>query len=231
MNSKFCQNCSNRVMLTMRMCPSCGSKDFQPSPPSLNSTPTPTPSQSGTLNASAAPNKSLTPAHLGRRFAAYLIDIALLATFNAIALAIAYFVVAPNQNEGFNGVSTLTILLSYIAPFVYLTVMPASSKQATYGKAWMGLKLVTIQGERLTRTQAFIRVLMTTIIPFVAVISISIAFGGMALQSKAELGASIGVAWLIALPVVLLGPYLLVFFNPQKQTLFDLIVKTIVVKD
>ncbi len=94
----------------------------------------------------------------------------------------------------------------------------------------MGLKLVTVQGERLTKAQAFIRVLLTMIIPIAGIIAVSLSFGGMAINYKEEFAASVGLALLIAIPAILIGPYLTVFFNPLKQTLFDLIVKTVVVK-
>lgn len=108
--------------------------------------------------------------------------------------------------------------------------MPATKHQATFGKKWMNLKLLTIQGEQLTKTQAFIRVLITMLFPILGLIAMSISLGGMALNYKYELTSSIGVAWVLALPFIVLGPYITVFFNPLNQTLYDMIAKTIVVK-
>lgn len=170
------------------------------------------------------------PASLGARFLAYIIDLFILTVISAIPVTLAYLLTLPNRSQGMNLLMAVAVIAAYVLPFVYFTVMPASAHQATYGKKAMGLKLVTVQGERLTKAQAFIRVLLTMLVPIAGVVAVSISFGGMAINYKEELAASVGLAWLIAIPAILTGPYLTAFFNPLKQTLFDMIVKTVVVK-
>lgn len=228
----------------MRMCPSCGAKDFEPYPPTpqaVKQTVAPTSGNATPSSGSAAQQLAglfapalttlpIVPASLGARFVAYLIDLLILTVISAVPVTLAYLLTLPNRSQGMSVLMAVAVLAAYVLPFVYFTVMPASAHQATYGKKSMGLKLVTMQGERLTKAQAFIRVLLTMIIPIAGVVAVSLSFGGMAINYKEEFAASVGLAWLIAIPAILLGPYLTVFFNPLKQTLFDMIVKTVVVK-
>jgi len=234
MNEKFCQVCSNKVMQTLRMCPSCGGKQFDSSPPThsviqKNSTSSQVSTGSSVPSALNTSSKFI-PANHFKRFIAYAIDFALVTCISAIPIAFAYLISLPSRNEGISLLTSASILCAYIAPFIYFTVMPATKHQATFGKKWMNLKLLTIQGEQLTKTQAFIRVLITMLFPILGLIAISISLGGMALNYKDELTSSIGVAWVLALPFIVLGPYITVFFNPLNQTLYDMIAKTIVVK-
>jgi uncharacterized RDD family membrane protein YckC len=234
MNEKFCQVCGNKVMQTLRMCPSCGGKKFDSSQPDQGSSPRNTStsqSLTGSVSSSAsnATSKFL-PADHFKRFIAYVIDFALVACISAIPIAFAYLISLPSRHEGISLLVSASFLVAYLAPFIYFTVMPASKHQATFGKKWMNLKLLTVQGEQLTKTQAFIRILVTMLFPILGLIAISISFGGMALNYKDELASSIGMAWVLALPFIVIGPYITVFFNPLNQTLYDMIAKTIVVK-
>ena len=94
----------------------------------------------------------------------------------------------------------------------------------------MGLKIVTLQGETLSKTQSFMRVLLTFLLPIAAIIAIVLSLGSMAFTYKDSMHESIGLAVILAIPFALWGPYLTIYFNPLKQTLFDLMVKTIVIK-
>ena len=228
----------------MRMCPACGGKDLDANPPSL------APAQhAGSINnkssnaqqtsgspIAVAPGGSsqaisqIAPAGLGARTTAYLLDFLILAFVSAVPVGVAYFLTLPQRHDGVSVLVAIAVLVAYILPFVYFTVLPASKYQATYGKRAVGLKIVTVQGECLTKTQAFIRFLLTMVIPTAGLLAISFSFGSMALSYKEDLATSIGLAWLFAIPLILFGPYMVAFFNPLKQTLYDLIVKTVVVK-
>ena len=94
----------------------------------------------------------------------------------------------------------------------------------------MGIKLATIQRERLTHAQAFVKFLIALLIAISELVSVSLSVGGFAMTYKEEFASSPGKALLIAIPTILIGPQLTVFFNSLKQTLFDIIVKTVVVK-
>jgi uncharacterized RDD family membrane protein YckC len=228
----------------MRMCPTCGGKDLDTNPPNLAPSPQ---VSSGGNSISNAPKVSgnqatygqgtstpgtspIVPAGLGARTAAYLLDVLILTFVSAIPLGVAYFLTLPQRGEGVSVLVAVAVLVGYVLPFVYFTALPASKHQATYGKRAVGLKIVTVQGECLTKIQAFIRFLLTMVIPTAGLLAISFSFGSMALSYKDDLATSIGLAWLIAIPLILFGPYMVAFFNPLKQTLYDLIVKTVVVK-
>ncbi len=243
MNSKYCQKCGNKVLQTMRMCPSCGAKDFDSALPNIQSGAPPQNSAgpNPAISAFSAPASSgwgathstptlLVPASLWARFFAYLIDTVIVIVGTAVPIGLAFSLEQASRSSGVNFVVVIAALFAYGFPFVYYTVMPASLRQGTFGKSALGLKLVTVTGERLTKMQAFLRVLLTLLVPLGGVIAITLSFSGMALGYKEELAASFGVAWFLAIPIVLWGPYITAFFNPQKQTLIDMILKTIVVK-
>jgi len=236
-------------MPTLRMCPSCGAKDFDLNPPAVPLASTPTHIHSPVQASQAGINPSskrfsglnlstpigslpisMNPAPLGSRFLASSIDLVIVAILQAIPVSLAYLLTLPIKSQPFNPLMSLAVLAAFLIPFFYYTLMPASKYRATYGKKAMGLMLLTLQGETLTKIQAFIRVLLTMIIPVTGIIAISVSFGGMAANFKDDLAASAGIAWVIAIPLILWGPYLTVFFNPLKQTLFDMVAKTIVVK-
>lgn len=243
MNFKYCNKCNNKVLSTLRMCPACGNKDFCNMPPSFSVnrpqqessfSNTGTNSNNSNLSSSLASKIpypiNLTPAPLGIRFIAYILDVVILSILSAIPVSVGYILTLPLNNQGSSFLMAIAILTAYIIPFVYYTILPASDMQATYGKRTMGLKIKTIHGERLTKIQSFVRVLLMMVIPIMGILAITLTFGGMAVGYKENLAPSLGIAWLIALMLILFGPYLTALFNPSKQTLFDMIVKTIVVK-
>jgi uncharacterized RDD family membrane protein YckC len=219
----------------MRMCPSCGAKDFDLAPPNAQS------ASSAQISASTGGPQSwgttqgtltaLLPGPLWARFFAYLIDTLIVVVATAVPIGLAFSLEQASRSSGVSFIVVIAALFAYGFPFVYYTVMPASTRQATFGKSALGLKLVTVSGERLTKMQAFLRVLLTLLLPLGGIIAITLSFSGMALGYKEELASSFGVAWFLAIPIVLWGPYVTAFFNPQKQTLIDMIVKTIVVKE
>ena len=67
-------------------------------------------------------------------------------------------------------------------------------------------------------------------VPFALIGLFTISIGGMALNYKEEMSSAIGIAFVIGMVLILIGPYLLALFNPLKQSLYDLMVSTIVVQ-
>jgi len=108
--------------------------------------------------------------------------------------------------------------------------MHAAPYSATLGKRWMGIKVVNVSGELLTRMQAFLRIMLTLLLPIAGGVAVTLSLGSMAMTYKDAMQDSIILAIVLALPLVVLGPYLLIFFNPLKQSLFDILMKTIVIK-
>ena len=232
-------------MKTLRMCPACGAKDMELTPPNLSSgantsqpvsaAPIPTSPSFRAMGTSSVPGArltgGLTPAPLFPRFCAYLIDAVIVSIIAVIPVAIASLLSIPFRADGPSFLQSLAFLASFCLPYAYFTVLHASSEQATFGKRWMGLKIVTLQGETLTKTQSFMRVLLSFLLPIAAILAIVLSLGSMALTYKDSMHDSIGLAVILAIPVALWGPYLTIYFNPLKQTLFDLMMKTIVIKD
>ena len=239
-----CSSCGNGVMPTIRLCPSCGHRSFSSTPPQVPHVAVASPSgvlppiAAGNWAASAggsptsfaaSPSLSLKPAGHWRRVFAYLMDyviVTLIAgVFGAVAGVIGVFEssVKSTLSGGF------FLLGAAIVPFIYFTIMHARETGATWGKSAMGIRVVTSGGGRLTSTQAFIRCLLTLLVPMAGTIVVSVTAAG-AMSSDIEGLKSIGVAAVIlGIIVAIYGPYITAFFNPQRQTLFDLICKTSVV--
>lgn len=231
MVNKYCDNCSAQLMPTMKLCPSCGGRSF--------SLTIPIPKVSG-ANTAVTPKKTLphptrtmfVPAGHWRRLGASCIDALIVAIASGIPIASAYFFMQAKRETGdINIVAVLAILISIVAPYTYFTVLHSSDRSATYGKTAMGLILVTTQGERLTKIQAFVRVVLTALIPVIGLVLLGSSALGIAVQYKDDIQPSLIVAFIIGIFASCLGPYLTVFFNTKRQTLFDLICKTCVIKN
>jgi uncharacterized RDD family membrane protein YckC len=232
------------------MCPNCGNRAFSDSPPStVSGGPKSGASQSGfnpaggnsyqTRSQSGMPNSSGTissyvtqfePAGHWKRIFASVIDAVLISVISGIPVALSYGAIgARNPDAGPNLLVIVMVILSFVIPYAYYTILHGSPKRATFGKQAMGLLLVTVQGEQLTKIQAFIRILITALLPIGGIILLGLSAAGMVHQYKAELQDSIVIAILIGLMLVYIVPFALVFFNPKRQTLFDMICKTCVI--
>jgi uncharacterized RDD family membrane protein YckC len=228
-------------MVTLKMCPTCGSKNIDSQAPlpksAVQQTIMPTPSAS-TTNINSSTNNFVNvgqglifaPAPLGPRFLAFVIDTITVSIVASLPILFSYLVTLPFKEDAINPLAALGVLASLIAPYFYYTVMHAAPYSATLGKRWMGIKVVNVSGELLTRMQAFLRIMVTLLLPIAGGVAVTLSLGSMAMTYKDALQDSIILAILLALPLVVLGPYLLIFFNPLKQSLFDILMKTIVIK-
>jgi len=127
-------------------------------------------------------------------------------------------------------VAILAILVSIGIPYAYFTIMHASDRQASWGKSLLGLTVITLQGERLTRMQAFSRILLQSVIPLAGVVIVLISVAGFASGGSKDMESAALAAALVAVLAVSLGPHLMMFFNPQHQSLYDVLCKTCVVR-
>jgi uncharacterized RDD family membrane protein YckC len=214
-------------MVTLKMCPSCGSKNIDSQVP---------PPKSTIQQISASPTATnnvvnkFSPAPLGPRFLAFVIDTIVVSIVASLPILFSYLMTLPFKEGTLNPLAALGVLASFIAPYAYYTVMHAAPYSATFGKRWLGIKVVTVTGEMLTKMQAFLRVMLTLLLPIAGGIAIALSLGSMAMTYKDAMQDSIILAILLALPLVVIGPYLFIYFNSQKQSLFDILMKTIVVK-
>jgi uncharacterized RDD family membrane protein YckC len=238
MPKQYCSACGAAALPTMRMCPACGNKAFQPSAPTqpsatagaTSTTLTTQHSNSSPAGPMGAPGLTFEPAGNGVRLVAYIIDYVLITLMAAILGGLAG-AVGVGSSHATGSVSGGVLLLASVAvPFVYFTVMHARENGATVGKAAMKLRLVTVAGERLTRTQAFVRCLLTLLIPVAGWLLVGVTAAGT-MSSDVQGVQTVGLSALaIGVIAISVGPYLTVFFNRQHQTLFDMICKTCVIK-
>jgi uncharacterized RDD family membrane protein YckC len=241
MAHNYCQSCSSKLMITLKMCPTCGSKKIDSQAPlsksrvraTINptSTATATKLNSGTSKAvNLGQALNFAPAPLGPRFLAFIIDSVTVSIMASLPILFAYLITLPFKEHSFNPLASFGVLASFVAPYIYYTVLHAAPYSATLGKKWMGIKVVNVSGELLTRMQAFLRIMVTLLLPIAGGVAVAISLGSMAMTYKDAMQDSIILAIVLALPLVVLGPYLLIFFNPLKQSLFDILMKTIVIK-
>lgn len=240
MQTKYCSSCGAALMPTLRLCPACGGRSFSDQPVAV---PTPAmtqtaPPSSGTMARVAAANQSISPivgkslpAPHGPRFIAACIDYFLLAVVSGILSLIANLAGLLGDNApGGRLIAILAILISIGVPYAYFTVMHASDRQASWGKSLMSLTIMTLQGERLTQMQAFTRILLQSVIPVTGLVVLAMSVGGFAGSGNKGMESAALGAGAIGILVILIGPYLMVFFNPQHQSLYDRLCKTCVVR-
>jgi len=232
----------------MRVCPNCGNRTFLNSPPSTANSGNNGGATTTGLNPSGfrvhqtqpiSPNVSkngnpfvtvFEPAGHWKRLFASLIDAILVSVISGIPIALSYGAIGAREpTAGPNLLVILMVMLSFVTPYAYYTALHGSSRKATLGKQIMGLWLITVQGEQLTKIQAFIRILTTALLPIAGLILLGLSAAGMIHQYKHDLQDSIVIAILIGALAVYIVPFALVFFNPRRQTLFDMICKTCVI--
>lgn len=238
MADKYCSACANKLMQTMRVCPHCGNRNFsatpppQPAPQHRHPNPSPqTPTQSNVRSAAAGVTHSFQPAGLWPRFGAFLIDTLILVTVAAMIRGMGYLIALPQRSDDQPNILTAAFFLaSLTVPYVYFTLMHSSAQQATIGKSALGLIIVTVQGERLSKTTAFLRAFLTTLIPMAGGFIFGISWATMATQLGTDIQSSINISFFLGVMAIVVAPYLTLFGTAKRQTLFDLILKTCVVK-
>jgi len=233
----------------MKLCPSCGQKVFQSMPIGNNAsaaarskqrathltsgTQSPTQNNSSLIAKTQAPQLSIgfEPAGHLKRLLAALIDSALVALIAGVPIGVAYAILGNKEAaDSPNPLMVVMILASLIVPYVYYTVLHGSGRQATVGKNVMGLILVTTHGEQLTKLKAFIRIILTALLPVAGIALLGVSALGVATRWHETLYESIGVALGLGFLAVYVGPFITVFFNPRRQTFFDMLCGTCVIK-
>ena len=239
MADQYCTSCGSKLMSTMRICPSCGGKLFSPSPVVISQAKVPpTHVHARPSSPASGPHQVsakiilFEPAGHWRRLGASLIDALAVSIIAGIPIALGYlFSISKSDEISPNIITVVLILASIVIPYIYYTVLHSSEKRATFGKSAMGLVLITVQGERLTKLQAFLRIIITALLPIGGLLILGLSAAGIAIQYKEELRPSLVMAIALGALVVYIGPFLLVFLNSRHQTLFDLICKTCVIKN
>lgn len=220
-------------MQTMRICPGCGNRSFSNAPVQVikpSFTPNPAPSYRPIGASAQSSSSTLTPAGHWARLGAAIIDSFALTLLGFAIIAVLgglYFITGSSNGSPYAAIYYLLLLPLH---FAYFTYFHSSIKQATWGKQVSGIKVVKVTGESLTASQAFIRCLVQYFLPILGYIALALSFAGALGIFKDDGAAMAGMIIVLGFIAVLIGPYITVFFNPQHQTLTDMICKTVVVK-
>lgn len=137
----LCSNCGNQNGFIAKFCQSCG-KDLRF-----------TPTAPGT-SAPTAPRRSY--AGFWLRFAAYILDNALVYIGTGLSLFVLGLMFAPPA-VGWRGLWTHGMILAPLVPWLYWAVMESSPYQATFGKMLLGLKVTDERGRKISFARATIR--------------------------------------------------------------------------
>lgn len=169
--------------------------------------------------------------YFARRLAAYVIDALVLFVGVLVTQGLIYALgLNPIANrlaagESFVGWQLhLWVFVTVSAPFwIYYASLHSSSWQATLGKRWMGLQVSTMVGQRLGFGHALKRA-MVMLIPF--------EWNHVVIMQLAPSGPSaptplfwVGNSLTWVLIVIYLG---LMFFNPRRQSVHDVVTRTYV---
>ena len=216
MENKFCDKCGNSVMASMRLCPQCGNKSFAssaPATPSVNSI-------SRNIKNKIIQNENVIAADHFRRLIAYIIDLVIV---YASAFILGFlFGATLGKLLGHDNIKTIAGLFGIILTFVYFSYFHSSSSQATPGMKFMNLIIrSSINGSKLSGGQALLRFLCHN------VLALSGVFIWLIGESKGSASDSIIV--IAALAPILIT--LTVFFNEKRQTLYDIICNTEIIKE
>lgn len=235
MKNLLCEGCGESVLPGMRICPQCGGRAFSNESPrgSLESESLRRQS-SGTMPGRQRPieqnlTASLEPArHFPRLIAAIIDSVFSQGGVYIVALVFTLFGSWKSPETFF----ALNVILGLVISTLYYSLQHASKAQATVGKRLMGLRLVTLTGERVSLSVAVLRIVIISIL----VIAGTAIFGAVVAplvllaEEAPELQIAAAFAFLVVYLVLLLVPYLMIFGNKEHQSLFDTICKTRVVE-
>jgi uncharacterized RDD family membrane protein YckC len=121
----------------------------------------------------------------------------------------------------------LAYLFALLAGLIYHATMNSSPKMATLGKQWMGLKVVTQEGGRLSWMRAATKITLQGLLPYL----VFLLFAGLSIPSlmsgvKDGVGVFLGIGFIAGF----LAPYFFIFGNEHRRSLYDFICGTKVIK-
>lgn len=227
---KYCASCGNQVYETFRVCPSCGGQSFTSdlvTKPVTSSQLSP-----GTAFNPVVPGNVpvFSPAGNWARLFAYVIDVVcylLVAMLVAFILGVSIGWTVPEVE--LNSVEALGNLSVWVVLVLYFAFFHSSKYQATPGKLAAGLRIVTLDGDRVSFARTVGRAVLTIGVYLLGLIAMVFLVWVFASGKRTPAPVDWTLAFLCGF-VIWNAPYLMLFFNPERQTLFDRICRTRVVK-
>lgn len=162
-NALKCPGCGSEALDCARFCHRCGT--------TLTGTPPNSLSETGSLMLPRSQYGAI-----WRRFVACVIDYAIIATCLAPAVVLLIWAADTTNSEIIKSLAgTAVVFGAIIADWLYNANMISSSRQATYGKQFMGLRVTDIRGERIGFGQATGRYFAKFLSTFAALVGFFIA--------------------------------------------------------
>lgn len=106
--------------------------------------------------------QSLSYGGFWKRVAAYIIDWLILMIISIVLMIVlgvflAFKDLNPEDEAAMMGMSLMGNMITVVITWVYYAGMESSSKQGTFGKSLLGMKVTTLQGERISFLRATAR--------------------------------------------------------------------------
>lgn len=156
----------------------------------------------------------------GQRAAAFILDALVLIAFMIVmSIAAAYSAIA-KYSPGFEAVGIIWLLGFFFLRNFYFIIMEMRPRAATFGKRWMGLRVVARDGGRLTGDAVIARNLMREVEVF---LPLSLLASGLAEGTVDALTGWLGFGWTA---VFLFFP----LFNRDRLRVGDLLAGTWVIR-
>lgn len=234
MTNLFCEACGQSTLANMRICPQCGGRNFSRAAPASRKSPDSSSSQLSNLMP-GTPSLDLhistldgnSAKHLPR-FIAAIIDSVLSQGALYIAALVLSLISNPQTPEA---ILALYFFLGLIISTLYYSLQHSSKSQATVGKRLMGLKLITLTGERVSPGLAVLRAILPSIIFVSGTAIFALIVTPMLLLAEGAPELQIGAmsAFLVIYLILIFVPLLMIFGNVAHKSLFDIICKTRVI--
>jgi len=166
-----------------------------------------------------------------RRYLARLVDVAVIIAIGSVVLVLgvsklslsSFFRHSPIQ--ALLGWFSRSLLLSLLIDLLYFTILTGSSLQGTLGKAALGLKVCDLEGKRIDYARAFARHLCEQVLLWALGFVVGLIIAGTAAESVGAV-----LFGILVLFVGLFLIYLPAISSSRRQTLYDMVVGTVVVE-
>jgi len=156
----FCQACGMEVASAYKICPNCGGRDIQIQQPPHKPQVVPAAQSSPQVGAipihSVAVQSNISPsvyvyASFWRRLGGYLIDYIVLFLIIDLPMIGLLSILGISWGDELSlTVNGWWILISFVGVTLYHVLLESGSKQSTFGKRMLGMKVVDTNGQRIS---------------------------------------------------------------------------------